>query len=64
MSEVKPGRDPVVETSLRPRMWWLTWFRGFRVVSLHRVPKQNAFGEIYYKNQWILSKWTNEDGRF
>lgn len=37
-------------------MWWLTLIRGYKIVSLHRLPKQNSFGEIYYLNVWILSK--------
>jgi GTP cyclohydrolase I len=50
------NRAGQVETALRVRMWWLTLFRGYRVVSRHRLPKQNVFGEIYYKDSWVLAK--------
>lgn len=49
-----------VETSARFRMWWLTWFRGYKLTNLRRLPKVNLFGEIYYKNVWVVSK---EDGQ-
>lgn len=49
-------RSSDIRTSFRPRMWWLTLIRGYKMVSLHRLPKQNSFGEIYYLNVWILSK--------
>ena len=46
----------IVETSVRFRMWWLTWFRGYKLTNLRRLPKVNFFGEIYYKNVWVVSK--------
>ena len=38
------------------RAWWLTTFRGYTLESKKRVPHQNVFGEIYYKNHWVLTK--------
>ena len=48
--------DNFVTTSYRFRAWWLKTFRGYTMESMHRVPKQNLFGEIYYKNHWVLSR--------
>ncbi len=45
-----------VSTSSKLKAWWLRTARGYRVASLHRLPKQNFFGELYYKTQYILTK--------
>lgn len=46
--------DGSITTTSRIRVWYLKRFRGYRVLSMHRLPKQNSFGEIYYRNSWIL----------
>lgn len=48
--------DTFITTSFRLHAWWLKTFGGYTMESMHRVPKQNFFGEIYYKNHWVLSK--------
>ena len=48
--------DGVVTTSMRLRVWWLKMFKGYRTESVHRIPKENVFGEIYYLNRWYLTK--------
>lgn len=45
-----------VVTSSRLRMWWLRGARGYTVDTMKREPNENAFGELYYKNHWHLSK--------
>ncbi|MCH7958641.1 MAG: hypothetical protein IID08_00830 [Candidatus Hydrogenedentes bacterium] len=45
-----------ITTAFRLRMWWLRIFRGYHLNSKRRMPKQNFFGEIYYKNHWVLSR--------
>lgn len=52
------GSDGQVEitTSMRVRAWWLTTFRGYALESKRRVPHESAFGAIYYKNRWVLTK--------
>ena len=50
-----------ITTSSRLRAWFLKTFRGYRVLSNHRLPKQNSFGEIYYTNSWILVKRSDDD---
>lgn len=45
-----------VNTSSRVRAWFLERFRGYALESVHREPKESVFGEIYYKNYWILTK--------
>lgn len=55
--------DPegTIRTSRRLRVFWLTRFRGYKVSSLHRLPKESTFGELYYKNSWVLVK-RSDDG--
>ena len=50
------GPEGSITTSSRVRVWYLTTFRGYEVFSQHRLPKQNSFGEIYYRNSWVLTK--------
>ena len=50
------GSDGRVTTTSRLRVWWLQSVRGYRLENKRRVPHQNAFGEIYYKNTWVLVK--------
>ena len=45
-----------ITTAFRLRMWWLRMFRGYRLESTRRMPKQNLFGEIYYKSHWVLHR--------
>ncbi len=45
-----------VKTSSRLRKIWLTTFRGYSLESTRQHPKQNAFGEIYYKAEYSLVK--------
>lgn len=54
-------KDLIVETGYRLRMWWLTWMRGYTITNRKRIPKSNVFGEIYYKNVWVLSKHVEEE---
>ena len=45
-----------ITTAFRLRAWWLRTFRGYRLESKRRMPKQSIFGEFYYKNHWVLRK--------
>ena len=45
-----------VKTSSRLRKIWLTTFRGYSLENTRQHPKQNAFGEIYYKTEFVLAK--------
>ena len=56
MDPERQHSDNFVTTSFRIHAWWLKTFRGYTMESMHRVPKQNLFGEIYYKNHWVLSR--------
>jgi len=49
------GKGSITTTS-RVRVWWLTTVGGYRVENKRRVPNENAFGELYYKNTWVLVK--------
>ena len=49
------GRTEIT-TASRLRAWWLKNFRGYVVENKRRTPHENAFGEIYYKNLWIMTK--------
>ncbi len=48
------GPEGSITTASRVRKWYLTIFRRYKVLSVHRLPKQNSFGEIYYRNSWVL----------
>lgn len=51
------GNHPeTVTTSSRLRMIWMTRFQGYRIDTVRRSPKESTFGEIYYKNLWVLVK--------
>lgn len=56
MNKTGSGRRKEITTSSRLRAWWLVTLRGYVLVNKRRVPKENSFGEIYYKNHWVLSK--------
>ena len=52
-----PKKSPdTVTTTIRMRAWFLKTFLGYHVDNVHRAPKQNIFGEIYYKTSWVLIK--------
>ena len=53
------GRTEIT-TSSRLRTWWLKNFRGFTVEMKRRTPHENTFGEVYYKNHWVLTKQKDE----
>ncbi len=56
MDDGRHDSDTFVTTSFRVRAWWLKTFQGYTMESIHRVPKQNVFGEIYYTKHWVLSR--------
>lgn len=55
------GTDGTVTTSSRIRKWFLTSFRNYRLVSTRRLPRENAFGEIYYRDSWVLTRDAGSD---
>ena len=55
------GPNGSITTTSRLKVWFLTKFRGYRVLSMHRLPKESSFGELYYRDSWVLVKDTIED---
>lgn len=49
-------RNGTITTSSRIRVWFLKTFRGYRVLTTRRTPMQSTFGEIYYRNTFVLAK--------
>ncbi len=56
MNDSGGGGRTEITTGSRLRTWWLKNFRGYAVETKKRTPHENAFGEIYYKNLWVLTK--------
>ncbi|MCH8203691.1 MAG: hypothetical protein IID09_00935 [Candidatus Hydrogenedentes bacterium] len=56
MNDSRADGRTEVTTSSRLRTWWLKNFRGYTLKNKRRTPHQNVFGEIYYKNHWVLTK--------
>ncbi len=41
-------------TTSRVEMWWLKFYRGYRIVCAQHVPKRAVFGHIQYESVWCL----------
>ena len=38
------------------KVWWLTKFRGFRVITVRQVPSESAFGGVRYTRKWLVGQ--------
>lgn len=56
MNETGSDGRKEISTTFRLRVWWLVAVRGYKLESKRRLPKESPFGEIYYKNHWVLCK--------
>ncbi len=56
MNTTRSDGQAEITSSSRVRACWLVTFRGYTLESKKRAPHENAFGEIYYKNHWVLTK--------
>ena len=51
---VRVGDTQWTESALK--VWWLTRFRGYRVITVRQVPKESAFGGIRYMRKWLMGR--------
>lgn len=50
--EVRRGETEWITSALR--LWWLTKFRGYRVITVRQTPQQSAFGRVRYTKRWLV----------
>ena len=48
------SHDHQIMTTSRFHVWWLTRFKGFRIVETSRRPKLSLFGMTSYVSTWRL----------
>jgi len=58
MNRTSSNGKKEILTASRVRAWWLVAVCGYELESKRRLPKESPFGEIYYKNHWML--WKDE----
>lgn len=44
----------LVETRSKVKAWWLQTFGGYKISSVHRIPKEGSFGSIKYDSVYKL----------
>ncbi len=54
-------QSKMVCTGRRSRVLWMTWFRGYRVDHVIRVPRYVFLGQVAYTNTWWLRKISGEE---
>lgn len=50
--EIREGDTLWTDSLLR--LWWLTTFRGYRVITVRQAPRESAFGRVRYARRWLL----------
>lgn len=50
--EVREGDTEWITSATR--LWWLTRFRGYRVITVRQVPKNTLFGQVRYSKRWLV----------
>lgn len=48
------GDSEIVETRSKMKAWWLQTFSGYKISSVHRIPKEGSFGSIKYDSVYKL----------
>ena len=49
----------ILKTSDRLKKLWLVNVSGYTLISTRRLPQSGMFGNIRYKNVWVLEKKEN-----